>query len=221
MAMSAAAVTAISLASTALSTGMGVYQAIGQSKAQQAQMEAQSKQAKYQADIARQNQQLAEEQASAQRREGYENMTAKRQETARLIGRQRAAMGASGASVDVGSNLDLQADTAAQGEMDAISLYHKGQDAGYQTQLQGWNYGQEAAGHEANAAAYASGADKAGSNGWMNAAGTALGGIAAMGSTWGKYQASQDSYTTLWDKVTPETLTMRHPSGKTATIRTR
>ncbi len=193
MAMTAATATAITLATTALSTGMGVYQAIGQSKAQQAQMEAQSKQAQYQADIARQNQQLAEEQASAQRREGYENMTAKRQETARLIGRQRAAMGASGASVDVGSNLDLQADTAAQGEMDAIGLYNKGQDAGYNTQLQGWNYGQQAAGYEANASAYDSAAGQAAGNGWMNAAGTALGGIAAMGSTWGKYQADNPS----------------------------
>lgn len=63
----------------------------------------------------RQNQELAERQAGAERREGYEAMITKRQETARLIGRQRAAAGASGAAVDVGSNLDLQADTAAQG----------------------------------------------------------------------------------------------------------
>ena len=89
MALSAGAITAISLASTALSTGVGVYSSIQQSKAQQSQEE-------YQADVARQNQKLAEEQASAQRKEGYDNMVAKRQETAKLIGRQRAAAGASG-----------------------------------------------------------------------------------------------------------------------------
>lgn len=165
--------TAISLASTAAGTGMGVISAIRQSRAQQAQAE-------YQADVARRNQELSEQQASAQRREGYDNMVAKRQETARLIGRQRAAAGASGAAVDVGSNLDLQADTAARGELDAINIYNKSLDSAYQSELQAWNYGQSAAGYDAQA-------DAAKSSGWANAATTALGGIAQMGSTWGDY----------------------------------
>lgn len=100
MAISTGALAAISIAATAAGTGMGVMSSIQQGKARQAQAE-------YQADVARQNQQLAEQQAGAQRREGYDNMIAKRQETARLIGRQRAAAGASGATVDVGSSLDL------------------------------------------------------------------------------------------------------------------
>ena len=88
--------------------------------------------------MARQNQQLAEQQASAQRKEGYDNMIAKRQETAKLIGRQRAAAGASGATVDVGSSI------------------------------------------------------------WSNAAGTALGGIAQIGSTWGKYAAMDSGQKSGW-----------------------
>ena len=116
--------TAISLGATALGTGMGVISSIQQGKAQAAQ-------AQYQADVARQNQELAERQAGAERREGYEAMITKRQETARLIGRQRAAAGASGAAVDVGSNLDLQADTAAQGEIDALNAYNAGLDSAY------------------------------------------------------------------------------------------
>ena len=74
--------TAISLGATALGTGMGVISSIQQGKAQAAQ-------AQYQADVARQNQELAERQAGAERREGYEAMITKRQETARLIGRQQ------------------------------------------------------------------------------------------------------------------------------------
>ena len=199
-------ITAISLASTALSTGVGVYSSIQQSKAQQSQAE-------YQADVARQNQRLAEEQASAQRKEGYDNMVAKRQETAKLIGRQRAAAGASGAAVDVGSNLDLQADTAAQGEIDALNLYNKGVDSAYQSQIQAWNYGSQAAGYDARA-------DAAGNAGWMNAAGTALGGIASMGSTWGNYLAKQPATVeTNWDKTQNGKLTgMRHPSGRWTSI---
>ena len=138
MALSTGALTAISIAAMAASTGMGVMSSIQQGKARQAQAE-------YQADVARQNQQLADQQASAQRKEGYDNMIAKRQETAKLIGRQRAAAGASGATVDVGSSLDLQADTAAQGEIDALNISNQASDKAYGTQLQGWGYGQQAA----------------------------------------------------------------------------
>ena len=170
--------TAISLTAAALGTTMGVVSSIQQGRTQSAQ-------ARYQADVARQNQELAEEQASAQARQGYENMITQRQETAKLIGRQRAAAGASGAAVDVGSSLDLQADTAAQGEMDAINLYNQGLDAAYNTQLQAWNYGRQASAYDAQA-------DSALTSGYLNAAGTALGGIADMGSTWAKYKGRQN-----------------------------
>ena len=171
--------TAISLTATALGTAMSVVSSVQQGKAQSAQ-------AKYQADVARQNQDLAEQQADAQARQGYENMISQRQETAKLIGRQRAAAGASGATVDVGSNLDLQADTAFQGEIDAVNLYNQGLDAAYNSQIQAWNYGQQAD-------AYDAGADSAKTQGYLNAAGAALGGIADIGTTWGKYKGRQGS----------------------------
>ena len=164
--------TAISLGATALGTGMGVISSIQQGKAQAAQ-------AQYQADVARQNQELAERQAGAERREGYEAMIATRQETARLIGRQRAAAGASGAAVDVGSNLDLQADTAAQGEIDA------GLDSAYNYELQAHNYRQQAAAYDAQGR----GASRAG---YLNAMSAAVGGIAEMGSTWAGYKALEN-----------------------------
>lgn len=173
------ALVATSLAATALSSAVGVYSSIQQGKAQ-------SEQAKYQAGIARQNRDLAEQQASAERRQGYENMIARRQETAKLIGRQRAAAGASGAVVDVGSNLDLQADTAFQGELDAISLFNKGIDAGYNAEIQAMQYGQQADAYEASASQYRNA-------GYLNATSAALGGIADIGSTWGKYSSRTQS----------------------------
>ena len=188
MAISATTATMLSLAATAASTGMGIYSSIQQGKAQ-------AEQAKYQADAARQNQQLAEEQASAERREGYEAMIEKRQEAARLIGRQRAAAGAGGAALDVGSNLDLQADTAAQGELDALNLYNAGLDKSYNTQLQARNYGQQASAYEARG-------ESARSAGRLNAAGAAIGGTAEMGSTWGKYRAAQPATDARhWDRA--------------------
>lgn len=174
MALGATALTAISLATTAASTGLGIMGSIQQAQARQAQAE-------YQADVARRNQDLAEQQAGAQRKEGYDNMIAKRQETAKLIGRQRAAAGASGATVDVGGNLDLQADTAARGEIDAINAYNAGLDNAYRSEIQAWNHGQQAAGYDAQA-------DAAPAQGLMGAASSALGGIAQAGSVWGRYE---------------------------------
>ena len=116
-------------------------------------------------------------QAAAQRREGYENMVKKRQEVAGVIASQRAAMGASGAQVDRGSFLDLELDTAEKGEIDALALYQRGLDAAYNTEVQGWNYGQQAK-------AYESQADNI-NPGWA-AAGTAIGGLSAIGSNYGE-----------------------------------
>ncbi|MCH5278138.1 MAG: hypothetical protein J1E80_09975 [Desulfovibrionaceae bacterium] len=182
------AATVATLAATAISTGMGIYSSIQQGKAQ-------AEQAKYQAAVSRQNQQLAEEQAGAERREGYEAMIEKRQEAARLIGRQRAAAGAGGAALDVGGSLELAADTAAQGEMDALNLYSAGLDRAYNTQLQARGYGQRAAAYDAQGAS-------AKSAGYLNAASAAIGGIAEMGSTWGKYKAAQPSTDIRhWDRA--------------------
>lgn len=216
MAITAATATAITLVSTAIATSASIYGSIQSAKAQQKQLNAQKEQAQYQAEIDRQNKQLAEQEASAQRRAGYENMTAKRLETARQIGRQRAIMGANGATLDEGSNLETIADTAASGELDAINIYNQGVDSSYRKQLEAWNYGQRAAGEEANASAYGSAANAAPGQGYMNAAIAGLSGIASMGSTWANYQAQNPDPVnkTHWDIETPEELVMRHPSGQ-------
>ena len=122
-------------------------------------------------------------------------MVTQRQETARLIGRQRAAAGASGAVVDVGSNLDLQADTAAQGEIDAINTYNQALDRAYNYDVQAVNYGNQAAAYDASA----SSTKKAG---YINAFGTAIGGLATMGSTWAKFNAGKTAtQTKYWDRA--------------------
>ena len=178
----------VAMMASGIGTGLGVVSSIQTAKTQSAQ-------AKYQADVARQNQELAEQQAGAERRQGYENMLTQRQETAKLIGRQRAAAGASGAAVDVGSNFDLQADTAFQGEIDAINAYNKGLDAAYNSQIQAWNYGQQAD-------AYDAAAERTKNAGYLHAASTAIGGIATMGSTWAKFDAGKTAtQTKYWDRA--------------------
>lgn len=177
--MAISTASALTLGATALSTGMGVYSSLRRGKAQAAQL-------RYQADAARQNRDLAEQRAGAQRRQGYETMIARRQETASLIGRQRAAGGASGAAVDVGSHLDVQADTAARGEIDAINAYNQGIDAGYNDDIQARDCGQRSA-------AYDAGAGAARRAGHLNAMSSALGGIAELGSTWPGFKTPADA----------------------------
>lgn len=157
---------------TLFSAGLGAYSSIQQGKAQ-------ARQAEVQANIARQNQELAEDQAGAQRREGYENMVRKRQEVAGIVARQRAAGGASGAQVDTGGLLDLNMDTREQGEADALNLLQQGYDQAWNSDMQAWNYGNQAAAHDRQAAS-AKGA------GWWNAGSTLLSGLASAGSMFGK-----------------------------------
>ena len=155
----------VGLLGTAVST-VGAYQQAQQQKAA----------AEYQSEVAKQNQELAQDQAKAQRKEGYEAMIRKRQEVAGLIGSQRAIAGASGAQVDQGSFLDLNLDTAEKGEMDALAIYQQGLDKAHNSEIQAWNSGQQAQ-------AYAWQADR--SNPMLAAGTTAIGGLTQVGSNFG------------------------------------
>ena len=179
-----------SLIATAVSTAIGVASTIQQSQAQAAQME-------YQSKVAQRNADLAEQQASAQRMQGFEEMQTERLKTARLIGQQRAQAGASGVAVDSGSFLDVAEDTAARGDIAAINAYNKGIDSGYNSEIQAWNYESQAAGYD-----YAAG--QAQSSGVLSAIGQGIGGIADMGSTWAKFSDTPTgggSKAQYWDRA--------------------
>lgn len=173
-----ATVAIVSLAATAV----GTYASMQQQQQQQA---AQEKQARYQAEVAQKNQDLADEQARAQRKEGYDNMIRKRQETAKLIGKQRAQMGASGAVVDFGSAMDVSQDTAEQGEFDAMAAYQQGLNGAYNAEIQRWNYGQQAAGYKMQADSVGAG------NGW-GAVGALAGGIGSAAGSLGSIGGKAD-----------------------------
>ncbi len=157
---------------TLISAGVGAYSAVQQGATAAAQAETQ-------AAIARQNQQLALDQAGAQRREGYDAMTRKRQEVAEIVARQRAVGGASGARVDTGGLLDLNMDARERGEADAQALFQVGHDNAWNTEIQAWNYANQAA-------AYSNQAKNARNNRWWNAGTTLIGGVAAAGSMFGQ-----------------------------------
>ena len=143
-------------------------------QAQQAQQQKAS--AEYSAEVAQRNQDMAQEQAASVKRQGYDDAQRQRLKAAGIIGTQRAIAGASGITVDTGSNLDLTMETAEKGELDALAIQQQSLDKAHNLQIQGWNSGQQAA-------AYAWKADSIDPTAGM--VGTALGGVAKAGSNFG------------------------------------
>jgi len=175
----------IGIFSQALGTMASINNAKAQANAQASAYEAQAQMAEYNAKVAEQNSKLAESQASAEARQGYENMQSMRLKGAKAIGAQRAAAGGSGAVVDIGSNLDLTIDTAQLSEIDAINEYNKGIDQAYNYQIQSVNFRNQRNSYLAESQSYYNAASSTRSSASGSAWSAALGGIASIGSTWG------------------------------------
>ena len=143
-------------------------------QAQQAQQQKAS--AEYSAEVAQRNQDMAQEQAASVKRQGYDAAQTQRLKAAGIIGTQRAIAGASGVTVDTGSNLDLTMETAEKGELDALAIQQQSFDKAHNLEIQGWNSGQQAA-------AYSWQANNLDPTAGM--IGTALGGLAKAGSNFG------------------------------------
>lgn len=83
---------------------------------------AQAQQANYQAAVAHNNAIIAQRNAIDARNRGAADEERQRMKTAALIGRQTAAMAANGLDLSQGSPLDVLGDTAAAGELDALTI---------------------------------------------------------------------------------------------------
>jgi hypothetical protein len=106
--------------------------------------EAAANQAAYQGAVARNNQILSERAAQDAIQRGGVEESRSRMETSRLIGRQRAALAASGQVVDTGTALNITADTAGLGELDAQTIRSNAEREAYNLRIQGSNFGADA-----------------------------------------------------------------------------
>ncbi|MBD1412793.1 hypothetical protein NUJ30_08765 [Burkholderia contaminans] len=171
--ISAAALAEISIAMTAVSAGVAAYGAIKQGQAQSAALQ-------YQAQVAANNQKIANQYAQQAIADGENKVAAKQQQTAQMIGAQRAAMAANGIDLDSGSPLRLQQDTAKLGNVDALTIRNNAAREAYGYQVQGLSYGQQAQLDEA-------GASNAVTAGNLNAFSSIIGGASSIGSKWIDY----------------------------------
>ncbi len=164
---------AIALAATAIggivSAGSAIYQGM-----------AASSQAKYQAAVARNNQQIANQNARTAVQAGEQAAQQNDFRTRALIGQQAAAQGANNLDVNSGSPSQVRQSTAELGRYSSLSIISNANERGYSDIVAGQAQGDQA---QADLAA--------GSNaqiaGGINAAGSFLSSAGSFADKWNTY----------------------------------
>jgi hypothetical protein len=92
-------------------------------------------QANYMAQVARNNQQVAQWNAQRALQQGQVQEDLQRQKTAQAIGSQRAALASQGGDINSGSPVDIVGDTARTGEFNALTTRNDAQANSYKSLL--------------------------------------------------------------------------------------
>ena len=143
--------------------------------------QAQSTAANYQAQVARNNQIIANQNAGIAVQQGQQQEETQRIKTGEIIGNELAAQGASGVNANTGSSVDVRSSTAETGELDALTIRYNSQLQARNYQLQGQMSGEQASLYSAQA-------------GWDTQAGylgmgsSLLGGASSVSNKWLQYQ---------------------------------
>ena len=172
--ISASTVAMASLAVSAIGTGVSV---IGQMNANAAQ----GGQSNYLQQMANQQRQVADWQASDAVSRGKIAEDAQRRKTAQVIGTQTAALAGQGTDFS-GSETDILGDTAAAGELDALTVRNNAAREAWGYKVQGVN--------AANSGAL-SAAKGFTSN--LGAGASLLSGASSLGEKWWKFQQNNPS----------------------------
>lgn len=130
----------------------------------------------YQAQVARNNQQIANQNADLALFKGNQMADISQQRTAQTIGQQRAGAGASGVDVNTGSPLRDQMDTARIGAMDVGTIRANAQRAAWGQNVAAENFANEGKLDEAK--------------GDFGAIGSLIGNGQTFANKWQQYQTS-------------------------------
>lgn len=144
------------------------------------QGQAASSAANYQAQVARNNQVIADQNAQVALQQGQQQNAAKQQQTAQTISDQRAITAASGIDPNRGSSVRIQGDTAALGELDSQTILNNAARTAYGYQTQGMNFADQASLLSAQSSS-AAGA------GELGAFSSIIGGASSVASKWTTY----------------------------------
>lgn len=134
----------------------------------------------YLAQLSRQRQQIAEQQANDALQRGQVAEQKQRDLTAQRIGTQQAALAAQGTDLE-GSPTDILGDTARAGEQDALTIRNNAAREAWGFQVQGAGYGADAALRESYEPSY------------LGAGASLLLGASALADKWKMFQKSSDA----------------------------
>lgn len=132
--------------------------------------QASASQAAYQAQVARNNEIIAQRNAADALKRGDVEEDKVRQRSASVLGQQRAQLAGQGSVLDEGSPLDFQMDTAGLAELDAVTVRSNYAREAYGHEVQGMNYAAQAALHDSKTNMLGT---------YLSATGSLLGGLAS------------------------------------------
>lgn len=165
---------AATLATTVIGTGVSAYGAIQTANAQSAAASAQAQQAQNNATLA----QNAANDATAR---GVVAQQQKANQTNQLLGQQRAGLAANGVDPNSGTAVNLQSDTAGNGELDQLTIGANAAREASGYQAQGMNYSTQASVDEASS-------QNDLSAGALAAGSSIIGGAGSVASQWYSFQ---------------------------------
>jgi hypothetical protein len=169
-----AALPFVALASTVIGTGVSIMGSMQQASAAESS-------AKYQAQVARNNQIIAEQNASYARQVGQAETETSGMKTAAMVGSAVAAQGASGLDAASGSPVDVVRGTREIGRFDTLNLVRN-------AELRARGFDIEASNQGATAKLSDATAKQAGVAGLYSAGSSILGGASNFSDKWIKFQ---------------------------------
>lgn len=116
---------------TPVLAGLAIASAVSNYRGQRSAADGAVKQGNYQASIFEQNAAYADTQSADALALGKTEEDRHKAEVRKLIGSQRAAIGASGIALDSGSAADLQAESATMGRIDELTIRNNAHRAAY------------------------------------------------------------------------------------------
>lgn len=137
----------------------------------------QQAQFKYQAQIARNNQIIANQSADDELARGRVEEQQKRLQASRLKGKQRTTLAANGVVIDEGSALDILEDTAALGEFDTLVIRSNAERRATALRNQAGGFGVQAQ-------MFSTAGSNAMSDGFLGAAGSLVTGASQVANKW-------------------------------------
>jgi hypothetical protein len=172
--LTAAQIAAVSVALSAVGAGVSAASAIQSSNAQAAQ-------ARYQAEVARANQKIANWQAEDALNRGAKQEQRQRLQMAGLKGTQRTVLASHGLDLGEGSPLDILTGTDLIGEQDAATIRANAARDAWGFRTQGMNY-------QAQGGLYDSAASQIQASQGLTVASTLLGGARDVAGDWYRYK---------------------------------